>query len=256
MTKIQWRTPALFSFTQKTVLWVVYIRACGLRAAGVKIEHGCSSSTGNRRMLPCVRESAAPALSQRCQRGCTSVGACPSVTVALLTHALQTMLFLQGLAAQRAGGTTGEGTWHQVMPVPRFLFGLLPLLSLLLFVSVLTLQRNKGDKHRGRRSLKSKCSSLLFGRDSFSKDDIVCFKEEGSRFFVYVVKNAASQVHLVFVEGAGHPVPQRAELPPHLGAFLHLLCSVLLVFVSDQTSKKSEIHRKSSFVKKNTGKFD
>lgn len=81
----------------------------------------------------------------RVSGGGTSVGAHPTVTVALLTHALQAMLFLQGLAAQRAGGTAGEGTRHQVMPVLRFLFGLLPLLSLLLFVSVLTLQ---GNKHR------------------------------------------------------------------------------------------------------------
>lgn len=73
------------------------------------------------------------------------MGACPTVT--LLTHALQAMLFLQGFAAQRAGGATGEGTWHQVMPVPRFLFGLLPLLSLLLFVSVLTLQGNRGGHY-------------------------------------------------------------------------------------------------------------
>lgn len=46
----------------------------------------------------------------------------------------------------------------------------------------------------------------------------------------------------VFVEGAGHPVPQRAELPPHLGAFLHLLCPVLLILVSDQTSREAEMH--------------
>lgn len=50
------------------------------------------------------------------------------------------------------------------------------------------------------------------------------------------------RVYPVFVEGAGHPVPQRAELPPHLGAFLHLLCPVLLIFVSDHTSKEAEIH--------------
>lgn len=73
------------------------------------------------------------------------MGVCPTVTAALLTHALQAMLFLQGLAAQRAGGTAGEGTRHQVMPVPDFVFGLLPPFSLLLFVSVLTLQRNRGN---------------------------------------------------------------------------------------------------------------
>lgn len=36
---------------------------------------------------------------------------------------------------------------------------------------------------------------------------------------------------LVFVEGAGHPVPQRAQGPPHLGALLHLLRAVHLVLV-------------------------
>lgn len=66
---------------------------------------------------------------------------------------------------------------------------------------------------------------------------------EVSKLFVCLcLKYAAPQVHLVFVEGAGHPVSQRAELPPHLGAFLHLLCSVLLVFIPAQTSRDAEIN--------------
>lgn len=64
-------------------------------------------------------------------------------------------------------------------------------------------------------------------------------------------KKVVPQVHLVFVEGAGHPVPQRAELPPHLGAFLHLLCSVLLVFVSAQASKEAETHLRRLSHKRN-----
>lgn len=43
--------------------------------------------------------------------------------------------------------------------------------------------------------------------------------------------SVAGAPHLVFVEGAGHPVPQRAQGPPHLGALLHLLCAVRLVLV-------------------------
>lgn len=116
------------------------MRACGLRAAGVKLSTSAAAAAAAQTvgMLLCV-----------CESGGMSVGACPTVT--LLTHALQTMLFLQGLAAQRAGGAAGEGTRHQVMPVPGFVFGLLPLFSLLLSVSVLTLQGNKGDKQRWRK---------------------------------------------------------------------------------------------------------
>lgn len=106
------------------------MRACGLRAAGVKLSTSAAACV-------CVCESAAPVLSSVS----AAAQACPSVT--LLTQALQTMLSLQGLAAQRACGTAGEGTRHQVMPVPGLLFGLFPLLSLLLFVSVLTLQGNR-----------------------------------------------------------------------------------------------------------------
>lgn len=58
-------------------------------------------------------------------------------------------------------------------------------------------------------------------------------------------------VYLVFVEGAGHPVPQRAELPPHLGALLHLLCPVLLVFISDQ-GKTYEASAQTARVKADT----
>lgn len=125
-----------------------------LSAAGVKLHTSAAAAVAatalaqiDERLL-CV--SAAPVLL--CVSGSgTSVGACPTVTAALLTHALQAMLFLQGLATQRAGGAAGEGTRHQMMPVAaaRFLFGLLPLFFLLLFFSVLTLQRNKNSKHGG-----------------------------------------------------------------------------------------------------------
>lgn len=37
--------------------------------------------------------------------------------------------------------------------------------------------------------------------------------------------------YLIFVEGASHPVPQGAEFPLHLSAFLRLLRTVLLFFV-------------------------
>lgn len=109
------------------------------------------------------------------------MGARPTVTVALLTHALQAMLFLQGLAAQRAGCTAGEGTRHQVMPVLRFLFGLLPLLSLLLFVSVLTLQ---GNKHRRGFFFFLFMQNLV--KKQFLGYDIAHLKAEGSKLFVCV----------------------------------------------------------------------
>lgn len=100
-----------------------------------------------------------------CVRLRRSVGACTPVAVVLLTRALQAMLFLQRLAAQRARGTTGEGTWHQMMPIAvnatHFLFGLpvlvLHLLFLRLFFAVLTLQRNK---ERGRLVFSCTCCVL------------------------------------------------------------------------------------------------
>lgn len=104
--------------------------------------HQCSSISLNRYVLVCERNTCALV----CKGGKT-------VTAVLLTHALQAMLFLQGLAAQWASGTAGERTWHQIMlsaAAAPFFFGLLPLLFLLLFFSVLTLQTNKECKHRGR----------------------------------------------------------------------------------------------------------
>lgn len=133
---------------------------CGLhvflRAAGVKLHTSAAAAAAtaaaalaqiDARLL-CVSAAPVPLCASG---GGTSVGACPTVTAALLTHALQAMLFLQGFATQRAGGAAGEGTWHQMMPVAaaRFLFGLLPLFFLLLFFSVLTLQGNKNSKHGG-----------------------------------------------------------------------------------------------------------
>lgn len=125
-----------------------------LRAAGVKLHTSAAAAVTTAALaqidarLLCV--SAAP-VPLCVSGGGTSVGVCPTVTAALLTHALQAMLFLQGLATQRAGGAAGEGTWHQKMPVAAagFLFGLLPLFFLLLFFSILTLQRNKNSKHGG-----------------------------------------------------------------------------------------------------------
>lgn len=115
-------------------------------------EHACGSMGINRSVFVCEGNT--------CARVCVKNKRGWPVTVVLLTHALQAMLFLQGLEAQWAGGTAGKRAWHQIMPIAaaaaaaHFLFGfsllLLPLLSLLLFFSVLTLQRNKRSKHSRR----------------------------------------------------------------------------------------------------------
>lgn len=134
--------------------WLVVCMRVSLCAAGVKLHTSASAAAAvaalaqiDARLL-CVNAAPVPLCVSG---GGTSVGACPTVTAVILTHALQAMLFLQGLATQRAGGAAGEGTWHQMMPVAAacFLFGLLPLFFLLLFFSVLTLQKNKNSKHGG-----------------------------------------------------------------------------------------------------------
>lgn len=164
--------------------------------------------------------------------------------VVLLTHALQTMLFLQGPAAQWAGGTAGERTWHQIMPVAdaaRFFSGLLP--SLFLLLTVLTLQRNKKCKRGGGgyMQIDTSVAHMWLGATSWN-----CVR--GRMFQVWVVTPVCSNrhtclahpstlvvesiwVYLILIEGASHPVPQRAESPPHLGAFLHLLCTILFIFI-------------------------
>lgn len=119
----------------------------------------------------------------------------------LLTRALQAVLLLQGLAAERAGGTAGEGPRYQPVAVPASTSDL-PT-SLPAFLSVLTLRENRDSVGGG--GLRSRGPG-----------------EGGS---------VAAAPHLIFVEGAGHPVPQRAQGPPHLGALLHLLCAVHLVLV-------------------------
>lgn len=151
-----------------------------LCAAGVKLHTSAAAAAAAAALAqidtPLLCVSAAP-VPLCVSGGGTSVGACPTVTAALLTHALQAMLFLQGLATQRAGSAAGEGTWHQMMPVAaaRFLFGLLPLFFLLLFFSVLTLQRNKNNKHGGSfywgffggvLFFNAKLSSLLMGHET------------------------------------------------------------------------------------------
>lgn len=50
-------------------------------------------------------------------------------------------------------------------------------------------------------------------------------------------------VYLVLIEGASHPVPQRAESPPHLGAFLHLLCTILFIFIPWQSRRDIKNNR-------------
>lgn len=179
------------------------------------------------------------------------------------------MLSLQGLAAQRAGGTAGEGAWHQIMPIAaaaatHFLFSLslflLPPLFLLLFFTVLTLQRNKKSKQREvfymqmcvfslvhsawlGVTLHNRVRGRIYNRVCVSGlVTCVCSNmhtRKGLHLRIWsfgmiispytplqrdiVHRVSGVYVYLIFIEGASHPVPQRAERLLHLGAFLRLL---------------------------------
>lgn len=50
-----------------------------------------------------------------------------------LTVTLKPIFPLQGFVAQRAGGTTGDGGWDQLMPIAEFLLLRILLLGMLLF---------------------------------------------------------------------------------------------------------------------------
>lgn len=235
MIKTQHSSNVLFCTKQNSTMSSLH-ESLWSACSRCKIELECisgSSSTGtNRRMLWCVCESAAPALSRvsaqrrrrRHKRGCVSN--CDATHSCTADHAFS------------AGPCCTASRWHSWRrnPAPGdarsslFLWPPSPSLSAALCL---------GSYPAGEQGREAKCGSLLFGRNSFSEDDVARLGAEGSELFVCVVKYAAPQVHLVFVERAGHPVPQRAEPSPHLGAFLHLLSSVLLVFISAQTGKGS-----------------
>lgn len=56
------------------------------------------------------------------------------------------------------------------------------------------------------------------------------FSAKGTFIFRHEVVGA-SQDYLVFIEGAGHPVPERAQSPFYFCASFHLLYTILLFFI-------------------------
>lgn len=74
-------------------------------------------------------------------------------------------------------------------------------------------------------------------------------RQQGTVYYEFNVKTyticICIWVYLVFIEGACHSVPQRAKSPLHLGAFLHLLCTILLLLSPDGSD--GELKTKRTF---------